>query len=92
MHQKSSAASAVSKEFIETYCRTLEELEKCRGKITKLSQENSILVEKLNEYDWDRESHRKEMQAEKQFRERLDNSTAVIFLSTLYLYFIACIY
>jgi len=73
MHQKSAAASTVSKEFIETYCRTLEELEKCRGKITRLSQENSILVQKLEEYDWNRECHRKEMQAEKQFRERIQN-------------------
>ena len=82
MHQKSAAASTVSKEFIETYCRTLEELEKCRGKITRLSQENGILVQKLEEYDWNRECHRKEMQAEKQFRERFDNDTAINFFSS----------
>ena len=76
MHDK-PMPSSVSKEFIETYCRTLEELERCRGKIMKLSKENTELIAKLKEYYWDRECHRNEMQAEKEFRERLETMSNI---------------
>ena len=71
-------AEQTAKEAIETYCRTWKELERCRDKVTKLSQENTALNERLKEYRWDRERHRNQMQAEKQFRERLNNISLLL--------------
>lgn len=64
------AQNVVSKEIIENYCRTMNELEICKEEVSSLRRENRTLVDRLKEFRGDVDSYRHTINCEKNLREK----------------------
>ena len=61
---------AISKEFIDNYCRTLQDLEQQRRNNKDLLEDNVKLQNELKKCQEEIQSHRKSVEAETQLRGR----------------------